>query len=192
MWLAVFRHLLAFSAVLCTGWAIRLLDDGLDYELDLATGQPNLCRELQGGVTAYALAALALAILAQPNVALSLFAGAYAVGMLADTRLLPSRLPAWLEGLLLWALVARQAGWRLAGSGLLIMLAAQLLDDWRDGDRSRYRSGQLRRLLAGPGLGLAAATAGCLAGYLQPALLAYAVPVFLYFQWREQVVAARC
>lgn len=193
MWLAVFRYLLGFSSALAIGWAIRLLDDALDQEVDQAVGRKNLCSELQAGTTAYALAAMALAVIAAPTVALSLFAGAYAIGMMGDARLLPTHLPAWLEGVLLWGLVLTQVGLGMALAGLFIMLAAQLIDDLRDLriDRLHKHYG-LCNLLGPTGTWLAAGTAFGLAVYLHPALTAYALPVFLYFQWREQVVEQGC
>jgi hypothetical protein len=169
------------------------MDDALDYETDRVVQRANLCDELQGGVTAYALAAMSLAVLASPAVALSLFAGAYAWGMLGDVRLLPSRLPAFVEGLLLFGLVLSQVGPRLALGGGLIMLAAQLLDDWRD-RRLDVMSCQtsLYRLLGSTGSLLAAITTISLAFYVHPVLVAEAAPVFLYFEWREQAVVRNC
>lgn len=192
MWVTVFRYLLGLCSTLAIGWAIRLLDDSLDLEVDQAVGRHNLCSELQTGTTAYALASMALAVTAAPEVALSLFVGAYAVGMTGDTRFLPTHLPAWLEGILLWCLVLARVGPGVALAGLLIMLAVQLVDDLRDraidGLRKHYGLGNL---LGTTGTWLAAGTAFCLASYLHPALATYALPVFLYFQWREQVVGLK-
>lgn len=189
MWPAVFRQLLGLSAALGVGWSIRLMDDALDQEVDQAVGRANLQQLLQGGTTAYALLTLVLAILANQSVALSLFAGAYAVGMADDGRRLPSGLPGWAEGLLVFALVMLQVGWRYALAGGLIMVAVQLLDDWSDRQLDSWKGAKTIPQLLGPvGVWMTASLATALATALSPVLVGYSLPAFLFFQWREQAV----
>ncbi len=190
---AVYEHLLGFVAALSVGWSIRLLDDALDLELDVAVGRQNLSQHLQGGTAAYAAAALALAVVASPMVALSLFAAAYAVGMFDDGRLLPTGLPGWLEGLVLFGLVLCRAGSRMAIAGLLIMVSAQLADDLRDQQLDMgCKRNRLLRLLGPVGVALLVTLACSYALHLHTWLVVYSLPVFGYFQWRERAVSRPC
>ncbi len=187
MWPGVFSHLLGLAAACCTGWAVRLMDDALDLEVDQAVGRANLVERLQSGTTAYALLALALAVCADRTVTLSLFAGAYAVGMMGDGRQLPSGLPAWLEGLLVMAVILTQVGLPSLLAGSLIMLMVQLLDDWRDRRIDSWRhTGRALKQLGPIGAGLVAFLSCVVAITLRPALVYYSLPVFFYFQWRER------
>lgn len=187
MWPAVSEHLLGFAAACCVGWAIRLMDDALDQEVDQVVGRTNLADRLQGGTTAYALLTLVLAVSADRMVTLSLFAGAYAVGMMGDQRQLPSGLPGWLEGLLVMAVALAQVGLPSLLAGGLIMLMVQLLDDWQDRRIDHWRhTGRALKQLGPIGAGLVAFLSCVVAVALNPALVYYSLPVFCYFQWRER------
>jgi 1,4-dihydroxy-2-naphthoate octaprenyltransferase len=187
LWPAVCEHLLGFVAALAVGWSIRLVDDALDLELDLAVGRSNLCQQLQGGTAAYAVAAFAIGVVARPTVALALFAAAYLMGMFDDGRLLPTGLPGWLEGLLLFGLVLFRVGTRVAVASLLVMLAAQLTDDLRDQQLDQgCKRGRLIHLLGPIGVALVVTTACAFALHLHTWLVVYSLPVFAYFQRRER------
>lgn len=189
MWPAVFSHMLGLAAAFGAGWAIRLMDDALDIEIDEVIQKLNWSERLGTGTTAYALFALAAAALLEPSVALTLLTAAYAVGMLGDLRLLPSGLPAVLEGGLLWFLSLWRFGWQKALAALTIMLIIQLLDDLLDHKLDQIpRGGNWAIRLGTPGVLLVVLSLMALALWLNAWLFLYSLIAFIYFQANEQVV----
>src|SRR5690606_29875589 len=86
------------AAVAAAGVAIKLMDDYLDQELDALLGRRTLAAAVGPGAVAYAMAALALAMLLDGPAAGSLFLAAYAVGMAHDPAgRLPTGLAGWQE-----------------------------------------------------------------------------------------------
>lgn len=120
-------------AALLVGVAVKLMDDGLDVELDRAAGLPNWAAALGRGALPYALAALCAGVAVRPAAGAALFLAAYALGMgQAWREPLPSRVPAWVEILAALALAVALSGWRVALAALLAMAAVQLADDALD------------------------------------------------------------
>lgn len=127
-------------ALCCTGGAVKLLDDLLDGPDDLAAGLGAWTHRLGPAAAAYALALLALGAALAPGPALTAFFAAYALGMCGDLwSVLPSRLPAWLEGLLALMVGALSWGPVTMLGALLAVLGAQCLDDWIDWQREGFR-----------------------------------------------------
>ncbi|NLY54007.1 MAG: hypothetical protein GX060_05240 [Firmicutes bacterium] len=189
MWPAVSNHLLGALAAFAVGWAIRLMDDALDQDLDLAVGKANWSWRLGPGTTAYALFALTLAVLLEPATSICLLAAAYAVGMLGDTRVLPSKLPSYLEGILLWGGAAWRFGLHTAWTALGIMLAVQLVDDLLDRSRDQWLTARNWTIRLGLiGTGLVTCTLLAVVYWLDAWLLLYATLTFTFFQLLERVV----
>lgn len=164
------------------------MDDALDQDLDIVFGKPNWSMRLGPGTTAYALFAFAIALVLDPATGLCLLASAYAIGMLSETRLLPTKLPGYIEGTVLWLAAAWRYGLPKAWVALGIMIAAQLIDDLLDRAQDQW--------LSSPNwttkLGLVGTVLVCLALLavlysLDAWLLAYATISFVYFQLQERV-----
>lgn len=188
MWPKVFSHLLQVGAAFFCGWAIRLLDDALDEDLDQAVGKNNWSARLGSGTTAYALYALGIAVLLDAPIAICLLASAYAIGMLGDTRLLPSKLPGYLEGILLWLASAWRFGLAKAWVALGIMLAVQLCDDLLDRGRDRWvAANNWTHKLGVLGTLLICLLLLLTVYWLDAWLLCYASLTFIYFQLLERV-----
>lgn len=134
-WLAVLvSWLLPLVAVLLTGAAVKLADDVLDRHLDACRGRITSYNLLQEGSTTYALAFLAVAAALDPPRATSLFAAAYAVGMVGTAgERLPSGLKGYQESLLLLGGLGLWWGWQEIVSSLAVVGAWQLIDDMLDG-----------------------------------------------------------
>lgn len=188
MWPIVYSHLLGAGSALCVGWAIRLMDDALDQDLDLVLGKLNWSTRLGGGTTAYALYALVLAALLDPATGLCLLASAYAVGMLGETRLLPTRLPGYIEGTLLLLAAAWRFGLANAWVALGIMIAAQLVDDLLDRGQDQWlQSHNWTTKIGIVGTVLVCLTLLAILCWLDAWLLAYTTLSFTYFQVQERV-----
>ena len=188
MWPTVCRHCLGFTAALSTGWAIRLLDDALDCDLDSVLDKLNWSRYLGRGTTAYALYAFTIGVLLQPVTALCLLIAAYNVGMLGETRILPTRLPAYLEGAFLWALAWWRCGFLPTGVSFGIMLLVQLLDDMLDSRQDQRHKRNWSSKLGTLGSILAVIALSVLLFSLERWLFCYAMLSFILFQSLERVV----
>lgn len=188
MWPIIYSHLLGVGSAFCVGWAIRLLDDALDQDTDLILGKLNWSIRLGVGTTAYALYALALSVLLDAATGVCLLAGAYAIGMLGDTRLLPSKLPGYLEGALLWIGAAWRFGLAKAWVALGIMIAVQLIDDLLDRGTDQWlRAGNWSIKIGIVGTILICLALIALIYWLDAWLLLYASLSFTYFQIQERV-----
>ncbi|MEW6522067.1 MAG: hypothetical protein AB1445_00610 [Bacillota bacterium] len=101
-----------------TGVCVKIVDDAIDRDLDMAMGRPGLLASLEGSAPAYACAALAVATMLNFQDAVSLFIACYVVGMAHNpcTRLRWGG-RAWHESTLLMVT-------GMAVLGLLPMLAA--------------------------------------------------------------------
>lgn len=188
MWPIVCKHLLGFGSAFFVGWAIRLMDDALDSDLDQLVGKINWSTRLGGGTTAYALYAFAFAVLLNPAVGVTLLAGAYAVGMIGESRRLPTRLPGYLEGALLWLASAWRFGLATAWAALGIMIAVQLIDDLLDHAQDQWlKSPNWTTKMGLIGTLLVCVTLLAILHFLDAWLLSYATLAFIYFQLRERV-----
>jgi 4-hydroxybenzoate polyprenyltransferase len=127
----------ALAAALCA-LAVKLTDDWLDQDRDRAAGRANWAACLGTGAMVYAALLLALAAGVNAAVSLALFFASYIVGMFNDLgRLLPSRLSAWQESVVVLAAGMAICGWRAMAFAVLLVAAVQLFDDCLDlaGDR---------------------------------------------------------
>lgn len=154
----------ALAVAICA-LAVKLTDDALDRESDLAGGRSNLAARLGPGTMVYAALCLAIAASINTPVSLSLFFASYIIGMFNDFRLIfPSRLRGWQESALVALLGLILFGWHLMAFALLFILAMQLIDDCVDMHADRLcgqrnlacRLGWPECLLAGLALLLAA------------------------------------
>lgn len=187
MWPIVCKHALGTGSAIFVGWSIRLMDDALDVDLDATLNKINWSERLGKGTTAYALFAMALGLLLEPSIALSFFAGAYAVGMVGKTHILPSNLPSNLEGLVLLLLVLWRYGLKMAWLGVGIMIAAQLIDDLLDRGQDQWL--QAKNWTIGLGVAgsiLVACTLVAILYWLDQFVLIYAALAFSYFETRER------
>lgn len=124
------------------GLTIKLMDDWLDVEYDQCIGRYTLAIRLGRACLPYAMVAFALAMVLTPEVALTLFFAAYAIGMGHDLReRMPTRLPGWLESILAVLLSIWAGGFWLTVWAVCAMGMIQLLDDLMDVQKDR-RSGQ--------------------------------------------------
>lgn len=118
-----------FSTVLCS-FAIKLLDDYLDQEIDTACGEHNWINYLGEGAVAYSLPFLAISVALHPGIGVSLFLASWTVGMYRDLHVkYPSRLRGWQESAIVMAAGFYFAGWDTMTFSLLIAAAVQLSDD---------------------------------------------------------------
>lgn len=95
------RLLLDLLAVFLAGVTIKLLDDFLDYAIDIASGSPSLVDALGAGSVVYSLVFAVFACSINLKLAAPLILSAYAVGMLKDpSEMLPLGLSAWIESVI--------------------------------------------------------------------------------------------
>ncbi|GMA48878.1 hypothetical protein GCM10025857_02350 [Alicyclobacillus contaminans] len=122
-----------FLCLVLAGAAIKWVDDYLDAEYDICRGKHTLAVRMSRSALPYGMVLAFLAAAAQLPMALSVFFGSYAVGMLSDWKqVLPTKLPAWLETVMAVALSLVLTGWRTALWGLLLMAMFDWLDDLVD------------------------------------------------------------
>lgn len=122
-----------FAAAFLAGLAIKIMDDHLDEHRDSKFGQPNLAAMYGQGITAYGFCALLAAAAIHLPTAVSVFAGAYIVGMgLSSSSTYLFGLSGRAESLLMLVFSIYCAGLALTGVSILIMAAIQLWDNWVD------------------------------------------------------------
>ncbi|MBP2649494.1 MAG: hypothetical protein H6Q74_319 [Firmicutes bacterium] len=133
MWPAMYNCTAVVLAVIFCAVAVKLTDDYLDIEYDIACHKFNLARYFGSGTVIYAMLFLAVAASFNATVSLMLFMASYAVGMFSDlnTRM-PSGLLGWQESILVIIVSVIIYGWQLSGFSLLIIFAVQCLDDCID------------------------------------------------------------
>lgn len=123
----------AALAILCTGVAVKLMDDFLDFRYDAQYGIPSPAVRLGEATLPYAMAALALGAAMNATLALCLFSSAYAIGMVQDLgRPLPSGLLGWQEGLLAVGIGALCLDPFVQLWALVVMAFVQAVDDLFD------------------------------------------------------------
>lgn len=123
----------AGAAIICSGLAVKLMDDFLDLQYDSQAGIPSPAVRLGEATLPYGLILLAIGAAFHAPIALSLFFAAYAIGMVQDLRRpLPSGLTGWQESLLVLGLGALLLGPVNQIWGLAIMVFVQAIDDTID------------------------------------------------------------
>lgn len=130
------RILLDLLAIAPAGIAIKLLDDFLDYAVDLACDSPSLIDILGSGSVVYTMVFAVLACSINLRLAAPLMLAAYSVGMLkAPSQMLPLGLSAWMESVVIvlatWAIF----GWPATLVSVLLMIAIEFVDDIIDYSR---------------------------------------------------------
>lgn len=127
--------------MLFIGWTIKLLDDHLDSEYDIARGERTLAVRLGRSVFAYGLVSALLAVALNQSLAIALFLSSYAVGMFIDLReKLPTHLPAYVECAVAVGLSVLLVGWQLELFALAFVALVDWIDDIIDYGRD-HRSG---------------------------------------------------
>lgn len=119
-------------AVVLIGWAIKLMDDYVDREMDQILGKPNITGLLGDGLPVYMALMTALAVYLSPDTGATLFLAAYLLGMgeeMGERYAVGWR--AWIE-----VIASAVLGWLINRSlyllNLLLILTIQLSDDLRD------------------------------------------------------------
>lgn len=117
------------SVVFCSA-SVKLLDDFLDREIDVITGENNWINRLGEDAVVYSLPLLVLGIALQPAICAALFLASWAIGMFHHfgTKY-PSRLFGWQEAISSIACGVFVSGWRAMIFALLLTFAVQLFDD---------------------------------------------------------------
>ncbi|GGJ04253.1 hypothetical protein GCM10010885_11910 [Alicyclobacillus cellulosilyticus] len=129
-WHDVFIRLAAMVAV---GAAVKLMDDYLDAEFDLCLGKRTLAARWGRATLPYALVLALIGCSLDRTLAVSLFFGSYAVGMLSQfAERMPTRVPAYVEMALAFMTSVLLAGWRSALWGVAMMAVIDWLDDFMD------------------------------------------------------------
>lgn len=130
------RLLLDLLAVFLEGVTIKLLDDFLDYAIDIASGSPSLVDALGAGSVVYSLVFAVFACSINLKLAAPLILSAYAVGMLKDpSEMLPLGLSAWIESVIVLIASWGIFGWAQTLVSLLLMTAVDFVDDIIDYSR---------------------------------------------------------
>lgn len=133
MWPEIFEFLSTAAAVACCSASIKLADDYLDKEYDIAAGKTNWAEVLGRGTMLYAMFLLAISAGLNTKLSLSLFLASYIIGMFSSMReKLPSRLNGFQESLvaLIFGLVFFD--WNSMLFSLSFVAAVQLFDDYLD------------------------------------------------------------
>ncbi|MCF8566963.1 hypothetical protein LLE49_19775 [Alicyclobacillus tolerans] len=125
--------LFGFGALLCSGAAVKIMDDFLDSDFDRFRGRRTLAVKLGRAALPYGLVLAMLGAYFDLPLALAVFFGSYAVGMFSTWKLrLPTRLPSYVEIVLAVLLAVLTAGPALALWGLAMMAVVDWLDDLVD------------------------------------------------------------
>jgi hypothetical protein len=136
MFFVTSRVVLDLVAVALAGITIKLLDDFLDYAVDLASSNPSLMDVLGSGSVVYTLVFAVLACSINLKLAAPLMLSAYAVGMLKDpSQMLPLGLSAWMESVVVVVASWSIFGWSQTMVSVLLMAAVDFVDDIIDYSR---------------------------------------------------------
>ncbi|MGE5593293.1 MAG: hypothetical protein ACM3X3_06385 [Betaproteobacteria bacterium] len=149
MFSAISKFLVDLLAVALAGAAIKLMDDHLDYEADIAQGRPSLLHVMGRGAVLYSLVFALISCGINLRLGAPLVLAAYPVGMLKNpNQMLPLGLPAWMESALVAAATLLLFGWKATCVSVLLMAAVQIGDDLQDlaSDRALGRANLARRL----------------------------------------------
>ncbi|WP_067932901.1 hypothetical protein [Alicyclobacillus kakegawensis] len=137
-----FDALRTLACLLLMAAAVKLMDDYLDSDYDMACGKRTLAARLERAALPYGLAIALVAAFLNLDVAIAVFFGSYSVGMFSNWKAkMPTRLPAYVEIAASVALACLLTGWQTALWGLAVMAAIDWLDDVVDRAVDR-RSGQ--------------------------------------------------
>lgn len=120
-------------ATIFSGIAIKLMDDALDQELDIACSRFNWAEVLGPGTVAYAAVSLAIAAAINSPISLTLFFASYSIGMFNNLRqVLPTKLCGWQESVIIILTGTIFFSWEYMAFSLLFIMAVQLFDDFVD------------------------------------------------------------
>jgi 1,4-dihydroxy-2-naphthoate octaprenyltransferase len=120
----------ALAALLLIGATIKLMDDYLDAEYDICRGKRTLAIKLSRASLPYALCLGLIAGFLKTDLAISIFFGSYAVGMLSTWKeKLPTKVPAYVEIAVAIALSVALVGWKTALWGVALMAVFDWIDD---------------------------------------------------------------
>ncbi|QQE80975.1 hypothetical protein [Alicyclobacillus sp. SO9] len=129
-------------ALFLMGLTVKLIDDGLDRDYDKARGHISIAVKLGRGLSAYTALTALVAAWMNLSIALAVFFGSYAAGMFKDWREpLPTRVPAWVEIVIVAILAVVMLNWQLAVWGIAMMSTIDWLDDVMDAARDE-KTGQ--------------------------------------------------
>ncbi|MCG1011988.1 hypothetical protein JT739_05160 [Tepidanaerobacter sp. GT38] len=136
-----------FFSVLIVGFAIKIMDDYIDQDIDVIKNEPNLYIALEYGGLPYALLLLSLAAVIDSDAAISLFLSSFAVGMVGNlTVKMPSGLYGFFESIIVILLGIILFKSEMLSS-LFIMAAIQLWDDFLDYENDNMSKKNLAFLL---------------------------------------------
>ncbi|HHY47181.1 MAG TPA: hypothetical protein GX506_07805 [Firmicutes bacterium] len=130
---ASFDWLRSLAATLLAGFAIKLMDDYLDHDMDRIWQKPSLYELLGDAILPYAIIATSLGCALSVQVACPLVLGAYVAGMARESGArYPSGLTAACEAALVSAAAFFLFGARATLSSVALMFSLQLADDLVD------------------------------------------------------------
>jgi len=133
MWPKMFDNAAIVLAVFLCCFAVKLIDDFLDKEIDLSCGRCNWADRLGPGAMVYAVLLLSLAACLNSRVSLPLFFASYIIGMFNDMgTTLPSQLTGWQESLLVTTLGVIFFDFHIVLFALLFVASVQFFDDYLD------------------------------------------------------------
>ena len=136
-----------FFSVLIVGFAIKIMDDYIDQDIDVIRNEPNLYIARGYGGLPYALLLLSLAAVMDLTAAISLFLSSFAVGMVGNlTVKMPSGLYGFFESIIVILLGIILFKSEMLSS-LFIMAAIQLWDDFLDYENDNMSKKNLAFLL---------------------------------------------
>ncbi len=155
MWLAASSSWLTTGlSVFLVGWAIKLMDDYVDREVDIVLGSPNLSRALSDGLPIYLALTVALAVYSEPTTGLTLFLAAYLVGMAGEAGVsYAGGWRAWVE-ILAAAVLGCMIAPRQFMLNLVLVVTIQLGDDLLDRRADQLAGKRSLPILFGPRLSL--------------------------------------
>ncbi len=129
----VAAYLRPFLASFFTGTAVKIMDDHIDTPLDALVGNRTWAAELKEAALPYALLALSLGFLAEPNWSATLFWASYAVGMRGDlNRPLALGLTGWQETAIVGVVISPICGWQALLTSWAAVFSIQGIDDLID------------------------------------------------------------
>jgi len=129
----IFEWIVNIIAVLLCAFAVKLMDDYLDVDLDARGEHPNFTHRFGKGTPIYAMLSLALAASSNAPLSLPLFFASYSIGMFHDVKeFFPSGLSGLQESMLIFLIGLLLWGWQSMFFSLFFILSIQLFDDYLD------------------------------------------------------------
>ena len=132
MWLEICNFLHSFIAVFLTAFAVKIIDDYLDQDMDNGI-QKNWALLLGPGCVIYAILLLAIGFTLNTPLCFALFLSCYTVGMYNNMfTVLPLHMKGWQESLIVLFIGIMVTNLTIIVFSICLVTATQLLDDCID------------------------------------------------------------